>query len=150
MVETENIKQILTNLKEGRKEIEAHTTTHFHLDMIARDTNCGTIYCSAGVLGTKPYFQKLGLVFNPRSRDIETNSLQGFDELFGIDAWSILFSTYTSSAYDAVLLRERKLPLDHKQSTNEHHKILALARFDKQISIYEGKLNESRNNQQPT
>lgn len=131
---------ILNNLNEARAIVEAAPADSINLDDYRRETECGTLFCTAGLLASSPYFMALGMYLRPiakKRHDADptnprwTIERQGFlgsdmdtwlDPMFGPSAWGNLFTP----ANTGVSM--------HKMPPGSTHKDLALKRIDLQIA----------------
>lgn len=147
-------KDILNNLRLARLAIDAFPQERVHLDAFAwNDTECGTQYCSAGILSQDPYFQKLGLALKLQGGRLRSGDLtlhvdgvpvsstpnseftSKMDALFGFNAYPTLFSGKGLAGDDYKLVGYRFLTV-----RSAPDKVVALHRFDCQIARYEMQL----------
>lgn len=130
---------IIKNLNTLAAAIVAYPEQLFDLQRYRLKEDCGTLYCSAGLAASMPFFQEQGMTFDEGCGDVLVNgifiaiSVTGLDKMFGSDAFDVLFSTYHSGMYDTQLI----IKIEDSKETNDPvtHKELALARIAKQIEL---------------
>lgn len=131
--------QIQRNLIEAIRVVDAEPDNLVDLDTYERETPCGTLHCTAGLLAHQPYFQAQGLRLLKEipGRDHLTihNPFPTFSNLFGILAWDRLFTPRSEGVWDEELIREFEAPNEDDEPTQPAptDKQLALARLRKQL-----------------
>lgn len=141
-----NIKQ---NLEILLAAVEAQPETLFDLDAFRQDEPCGTLYCTAGLAATLPYFQCLGLKLDDTCVWTEVTGKGvdvidgGGDYLFGENSWYNLFTPPGEGRLDALVGYKYEGELVGKHSSgcgiykpNMSDKELAIARLKEQIGQY--------------
>lgn len=111
---------IKENLEALRAAIVAHEESLFDLGNYVRKTGCGTLYCSAGLAATMPFFtdQLTGAGGGIGS---VANCLTMQESMWGDNAYNRLFARAGHSVYDGLILDNQGMLSD---------KELALARID--------------------
>lgn len=130
---------IIENLNTLAAAIVAYPEKLFDLQRYRLKEDCGTLYCSAGLAASMPFFQEQGMTFDEGCGDVLVGgvfiaqSVARLDELFGPDAFDVLFCAYHSGMYDTRLI----IKIEDSKETNDPvtHKELALERIAKQIEI---------------
>jgi hypothetical protein len=119
------------NLELAIDYMEQQNATKFNLTQYVRVTDCGTLYCTAGLLATKPEFIQQGFC-SDKSGEVEFDGNMlgigpGADALFGESSFDRLFDTYRSGVWDDELIGNQQ---------NISDKELALMRLRKQLELY--------------
>lgn len=125
---------ILENLRKAYEIVAATPEETVCLDTFRRETPCGTLFCTAGLLAQDPFFKKQGFRLVPAGKghylDLDDDDLT--DRLFGESAFGVLFEAYGDGDDDNEFLSEESAG-DERPT----HKELALLRLRKQIADVE-------------
>jgi hypothetical protein len=118
--------KIMQNLEHLYWMIQAEPKKKIHMDQWKKeDPVCGTLHCSLGLATTSQFFQDQGLEMLDSYILVNGDSdTARFDELFGPDAYDVLFDQATDT-------EERKFA--------DNHKKIALARLRARILKYKKK-----------
>lgn len=131
---------IIENLNTLAAAIVAYPEKLFDLSRYRLQEDCGTLYCSAGLAASMPFFQEQGMTYDEDGQGdvlvggvFIAQSFNRLNEMFGPEAFDTLFSTYHSGMYDTRLI----IKIEDSKETNDPvtHKELALERIAKQIEI---------------
>lgn len=136
---------VVTNLETLLAAVEAQPDEQFNLSDYSNETECGTMYCTAGLAATLPHFNAqgmywgLGMYGGPEVKvgNGTVNDDDETDQRFGLDAWYILFASYGFGKLDKEL--GAYAPEDAYQRTRLlKDKELAIARLKAQIKFIKG------------
>jgi hypothetical protein len=121
---------ILNNLDIAIQAVTDQPEKLFDLASYICKTECGTLYCTAGVLAQHPHFQALGWTLacglvGIRSTQGTLSLQQGADSHLGEDAWNRLLAPRGEGVWDQIYMTK---PISDKG--------LALARLKAQGAIY--------------
>jgi hypothetical protein len=96
---------IIENLETLRSAVAVQPEKKFSLSSYKRYAECGTLFCTAGLAATMPYFQELGLSFRGfgsgsdenktwivQVKDQDIDWSDETDQIFGYRAFNELFS----------------------------------------------------------
>lgn len=120
---------IRDNLLQAIAATEAFPERLLALHYYRKETDCGTMYCLAGLLTTVPHFAEQGLTLQRSERDPTwTLVTEGrkLNDILGYSAWFRLFAPRGAAEWDEQLLRDGTLT----------DKQLALARLRRQLEEY--------------
>lgn len=147
---------IAANLSVLLEAVKTQPENLFALSRYSQVKECGTLFCTAGLAATMPYFKEQGMELKqPYKNDvtlvyingIEVDDLDVADSLFGEDAWTRLFATYGHGDFDAdtdsAYCDWRLFGRWNNQTEPEHlvtDKTLAIARLERQLAIYQAKV----------
>ena len=124
---------ILENLRKAYEIVAATPEETVCLDTFRRETPCGTLFCTAGLLAQDPFFKKQGFRLRPADDSYYLNvDDEKADRLFGESAFGVLFEAYGDGDDDNEFLSE-----DSAGDERPTHKELALLRLRKQIADVE-------------
>lgn len=124
---------ILENLRKAYEIVAATPEETVCLDTFRRETPCGTLFCTAGLLAQDPFFKKQGFRLLSADNSYYLNvDDEKADRLFGESAFDVLFETYGDGLDDNEFLSEESAG-DERPT----HKELALLRLRKQIADVE-------------
>lgn len=123
---------ILENLRKAYEIVAATPEETVCLDTYRRETPCGTLFCTAGLLAQDPFFKKQGFRLVPAGKshylDLDDDLAA---RLFGESAFGVLFESYGDGLDDEFLSE------DSAGDERPTHKELALLRLRKQIADVE-------------
>lgn len=136
---------ILNNLTILRDAVAAQPEDLFDLNSYKTEEPCGTLFCTAGLATTMPYFQDLGVSmrqwslngFYVQVKGDDIDDTEETNKLFGENAFRHLFAGADNGAWDKALGYVETYGAESDAYVPQmSHKTLALARLDKQIAIY--------------
>lgn len=143
---------IINNLQTLLEAVKAQPETLFDLSMYTQKQECGTLYCTAGLAATMPYFQAQGMEIKGNGHGgIFVYIGGGFitetertAEMFGADPWDRLFATYGHGDFDSYFDPEYTDYLEDDDAYDAPEKAmsdktLAIARLERQLAIYQNK-----------
>jgi hypothetical protein len=131
---------IIENLNTLAAAIAAYPEELFNLQRYRLQQDCGTLYCSAGLAASMPFFQKQGMTYDEDGHGdvlvggvFIAQSFNRLNEMFGPNAFDVLFSCFAGGLCDTELFKN----IDDRKTTDQtiSHKELALERIAKQIKI---------------
>lgn len=126
--------QQLANLYTLLGAVQAQPEKQFDLTRYCDDTDnvCGTLFCTAGLAGTLPFFQSQGMVlakkrwgFMVEVDGVDVDETPKTDDLFGDSAWYNLFASRGDGDRDEDIAVASRTHLTDKE--------LAIARIEAQI-----------------
>lgn len=141
-----NKQLVLTNLNVLLEAVKAYPEKQFNLSNYRDETECGTLFCVAGLAATLPHFNAQGMYFDKdewsewvirMDADRTVSDDEATDPLFGPESWYNMFSTYGSGNRDVVLGAYAEGDSFH-YSPLLTHKELAVRRIKAQIAAVEG------------
>ncbi len=132
---------ILANIDEAVRLVTEHPESQLNLDAYEQKVECGTLYCTAGLLTTSEHFRALGWSLHRRVDKgyawVHVNGQEITNDRtephFGPDANRNLFSSAGGGDFDW----KSCLVFDVEDGTGEGHKELALYRLARQRAIVE-------------
>lgn len=121
------------NLEALRAAIAVHEESLFDLNAYVRKTGCDTLYCSAGLAATMPFFTNQLTPHATRIYHLYSNSgidgiafcLARQEQMWGDNSYGRIFTSAGFGEYDGQIANNQD-PLDEGMSDKE----LALARID--------------------
>lgn len=134
---------IRDNLIEAIKEVTLFPEEQLDLKMYVVESECGTLYCAAGLLATKPFFQEQGLVLEtsqftlygkPHQYVTHATMSEGMYDrtwatmLFGVDGFLHIFAPRARGTWDDIFFDDTGDQLTDKE--------LVLLRLQKQLTLY--------------
>lgn len=136
---------ILTNLEVLLAAVKSQPEALFNLSSYRNDTECGTMFCTAGLAATLPHFNAQKMRWGVDAFDDPTvligSGSVGDDEktdpLFGQNSWYNLFSTFGSGSRDEDLGAVNDIG---ERVGGYTHKELAILRIEAQIETVKGEM----------
>lgn len=115
---------IIQNLELAIEAVKAQPETNFDLEYFRQSKpECGTCFCTIGLLSTVEHFQKQGVILHEFKKPFDgstgytldeqtgpngESSMAWLDDLFGPAAWNRLFAQAGSGEFDEEHWREAK------------------------------------------
>lgn len=144
---------IIENLELAIKAVEEYPEELFDLERFQDRTQCGTLYCTAGLLSTVPHFYHQGVKLVDEGEDLcganRWRLIRKIDPATGVMNYTYLWSLFGDWAFDRLFEGRGHGIWDEHLIANlyEKHdrfvtdKELALARLQKQLGIYQSQFN---------
>lgn len=127
------MKTIVENLTSAIAHVEAFPEDRLDLSNWSQEAECGTLFCGAGLLATKPEFiEQLHVDWDSAPVDVVASILSDQGQMFGDDPYGRLFASCGSGTWD-----------DELQPFHSDKELL-LKRLAKQLTIYEKEANDHR------
>jgi hypothetical protein len=134
LVRSDSMSNIVQNLKKAIEAIEGRDSSELELSCFTSKGECGTLYCSAGILAITQYFYDQGMMFKEDHVYINGRSMfqaEVGDIMFGTCAYSRLFELRGCAEWDG--------EIDPRDEMTD--KELALARLNRQLEVVQKELS---------
>lgn len=142
---------IIDNLMRIRKLVSDYPEENIYLDRFCvQKSDCGTLYCVAGLMASDPYFQNMGFHLRRENPESPTSPLFVFyksrfifdmdndvdvsADIFGQGAYRRLFEQRGDGLYDGELLSFNEDGVVTDQYDDVSDKRLAIYRIDRRLA----------------